>query len=336
MRIRKGTHISNLIKYPEILDLKPFSLNLNGNSTKYLLVSFIQHVGNETYGHKIAYCRDPDNNWHKYNDTEHTLLNKFPGEEDLAFLFIYERIETKKKKKTKRKKNGKKYKKERKEVNQIKNEEESEEEEEEEEIETEAPKENSQITELIKKSEINFELMKKKNNKISKGEIQSNLEKLYGLIYSSFKIDKLKDLIKYIDSNNRESIDEYGFIPLKTFLEFFEKQKIDLKDIKIDLFKLFLSYEEYVPNLQINNLSKEKIKNLFKNLKKKLDEKDFKRMKEFNEAKSYSANNLENYLKSSKMKINIKNELSLALKKEIKIPITLRQFYYNILENSIK
>ena len=52
-RVRKGVHISNLIKYPEILDLKPYSLNLSGKSTKYSLVSFIKHIGDEKFGHKI-------------------------------------------------------------------------------------------------------------------------------------------------------------------------------------------------------------------------------------------------------------------------------------------
>ena len=241
-RVRKGVHISNLIKYPEILDLKPYSLNLSGKSTKYSLVSFIKHIGDEKFGHKIAYCKDYDNNWHIYNDSEHTPLNRFPDKENLAFLFIYERIGSTKIKKTKIKKNEQKHNtknmKKKKEVNQIKNEEESEEEEEEEE-EIEEPKENNKIIELIKKSEINFELIKKNNNKMNKEEMQLNLDKLYELIYSNFKIDKLKDLIKYIDYNNSLSIDENGFIPLKTFLEFFDKQKISLKDIKIDLFKLF-------------------------------------------------------------------------------------------------
>ena len=337
-RVRKGVHISNLIKYPEILDLKPYSLNLSGKSTKYSLVSFIKHIGDEKFGHKIAYCKDYDNNWHIYNDSEHTPLNRFPDKENLAFLFIYERIGSTKIKKTKIKKSEQKHNtknmKKKKEVNQIKNEEESEEEEEEEE-EIEEPKENNKIIELIKKSEINFELIKKNNNKMNKEEMQLNLDKLYELIYSNFKIDKLKDLIKYIDYNNSLSIDENGFIPLKTFLEFFDKQKISLKDIKIDLFKLFSNYEEYIQNLQIKNMSKEKVKKLFKNLKKKLDEKNFKKMKEFKEAKSYNAINLENFLKTSKLKINIKDELSLAINKEIKNPITLSRFY-DILENSTK
>ena len=335
-RVRKGVHISNLIKYPEILDLKPYSLNLSGKSTKYSLVSFIKHIGDEKFGHKIAYCKDSDNNWHIYNDSEHTPLNRFPDKENLAFLFIYERIGSTKIKKTKIKKNEQKHntKNMKKKKELIKNEEESEEEEEEEE-EIEEPKENNKIIELIKKSEINFELIKKNNNKMNKEEMQLNLDKLYELIYSNFKIDKLKDLIKYIDYNNSLSIDENGFIPLKTFLEFFDKQKISLKDIKIDLFKLFSNYEEYIQNLQIKNMSKEKVKKLFKNLKKKLDEKNFKKMKEFKEAKSYNAINLENFLKTSKLKINIKDELSLAINKEIKNPITLSRFY-DILENSTK
>ena len=335
-RVRKGVHISNLIKYPEILDLKPYSLNLSGKSTKYSLVSFIKHIGDEKFGHKIAYCKDYDNNWHIYNDSEHTPLNRFPDKENLAFLFIYERIGSTKIKKTKIKKNEQKHntKNMKKKKELIKNEEESEEEEEEEE-EIEEPKENNKIIELIKKSEINFELIKKNNNKLNKEEMQLNLDKLYELIYSNFKIDKLKDLIKYIDYNNSLSIDENGFIPLKTFLEFFDKQKISLKDIKIDLFKLFSNYEEYIQNLQIKNMSKEKVKKLFKNLKKKLDEKNFKKMKEFKEAKSYNAINLENFLKTSKLKINIKDELSLAINKEIKNPITLSRFY-DILENSTK
>ena len=337
-RIRKGIHIANMIKYPEILDLKPYSLNLSGKSTKYSLVSFIKHIGDERFGHKIAYCIGADNNWHEYNDSNHTLLKRLPDRENLAFLFIYERIESNKSnkpKKTKKKKNEKKNKKEKKEINQIKNEEESESEEEEEEEEIEDPKESNEIIESIKKSEINFESIKKNNNKISKEENKLNLEKLYGLIYSNFQIDKSKDLIKYIDSIYSKSIDENGFIPLKTFFDFLEKQKVSLKEIKVDLFKLFSTYEEYVADFQVNNLPKEEVKKAFKKLKKKLDKKNIKKMKEFKEVKSYSAIDLENFLKSSKLKIKIKDELSLAIKKEIKTPITLSRFY-DILENTTK
>ena len=335
-RIRKGNHISNMIRYPEILDLEPYSLNLSGKSTKYLLIAFIKHIGDERGGHKIAFCRDIDNNWHKYNDSEHTPLNRFPEEENLAFLFIYERIKSNKPKKAKKKKKEKKNMKEKKMVNLIKNEEESEgEEEEEEEEEIEEQKENNKIIELIKKSEINFESIKKNNNKIGKEMMKFNLEKLYGLIYSSFKVDKLKDLIKYIDSNNSKSIDENGFIPLKTFLEFLEYQKISLNEIKIDLFKLFQNYEEYIVNSKANNLPKEKVKKEFKKLKKKLDEKNFKKMKEFRDVKPYSAANIETLLKSNKLKISIGDELSLAIKKEIRTPISLSRFY-DILENNTK
>ena len=158
---------------------------------------------------------------------------------------------------------------------------------------------------------------------------------MYGLIYSNFQIDKSKDLIKYIDSIYSKSIDENGFIPLKTFFDFLEKQKVSLKEIKVDLFKLFSTYEEYVADFQVNNLPKEEVKKAFKKLKKKLDKKNIKKMKEFKEVKSYSAIDLENFLKSSKLKIKIKDELSLAIKKEIKTPITLSRFY-DILENTTK
>ena len=170
-----------------------------------------------------------------------------------------------------------------------------------------------------------------KNNK--KGENEYYLENLNELIYSNCKINKFKDLIKYIDSISEKNIDEYGCISFEDLVKFLTTQKLDLKKIKIDLFKLFLNYDEYVENEKISKLSNEKVKTAFKKLKVKLDKKKIKTMKEYNEQKVYNAKNIETFLKSKKIKVN--EVLSLALKKKIEIPINLKKFY-NILENSSK
>ena len=327
-RVKKGVHSTNFVKYPEILDIRNYTENISGKSTQYKLISFIKHIGDEKWGHKIAICRDADDNWHEYNDSVHSPLTKFPGSENLAFLFIYERID-KDGKKTSKGKNMKK--------NNIstKDETESDENEEVEESEGEDKKDDKitdedKIKELIKKSKLDFDLMQKNNKK---GENEYYLENLNELIYSNCKINKFKDLIKYIDSISEKNIDEYGCISFEDLVKFLTTQKLDLKKIKIDLFKLFLNYDENVENEKISKLSNEKVKTAFKKLKVKLDKKKFKTMKEYNEQKVYNAKNIETFLKSKKIKVN--EVLSLALKKKIEIPINLKKFY-NILENSSK
>ena len=327
-RVKRGEHASNMIKYPENLNIEKYTENISGKSTEYELCSFIKHIGNEKYGHKIAICRDKDGNWHKYNDSEHSQLTKFPGSESLAFLFIYKRKESNSKK-SEKEKNINKVK------NSIKDEIESDENEEEEESEGEDAKnenkiEKDKIKELIKKSEIDFELIKKNNKK---GENELYLENLNELIYSNVKIEKFKDLLKYIDSISDKNIDKYGCISFDGLLKFFTTHKIDLKEINIDLFKLFLNYDEYVVDKKLDKLSNEKVKAALKKLKIKLDKKKFKKMTEFNETKMYNATSIETFLKSKNIKVN--EVLSLALKKKVEFPINLKKFY-NILENSSK
>ena len=323
-RVKKGVHSTNMIKYPEFLNIRNYTENISGKSTEYKLISFIKHFGDEKLGHKIAICRDANDNWHEYNDSIHRQLTKFPGSEDLAFLFIYERID-KNSKKTNKGKNIIK--------NNIstKDETESDENEEEEELEEDDKIiDKNKIKELIKKSKLDFELMKKNNKK---GETELYLENLNELIYSNCKIEKFKDLLKYIDSISEGNIDEYGCISFEDLFKFLTTQKFDLKKIKIDLFKLFLNYDEYVEDEKINKLTKEKVKTAFKKLKVKLDKKKFKTMKEYREADLYNSTKIETFLISKNIKVN--ELLSLALKKEIKIPINLKKFY-NILENSSK
>ena len=67
----------------------------------------------------------------------------------------------------------------------------------------------------------------KKNNK--KGETEFYLENLNELIYSNCKIEKFKDLLKYIDSISENNIDEYGCISFEDLFKFLTFQKFDLK-----------------------------------------------------------------------------------------------------------
>ena len=328
-RVRKGNHYSNFIQYPEILNLQNYSMNINEKSTTYELISLIKHVGDEKFGHKIAYCKDKEDIWHEYNDSQHAYLESFPGYENLAFLFIYKRFDMNYSKTMKPKTNIKNLIKSKKEE-LIKDEEEDEENE-----ESEKDKEindSQKIKELIKNSKLNYDEIKK-NNKNQKNDKLLNFNKLYEQIYSSFKLEKNKDLFKFIDLNSNEGIDENGYISFDKIINFLNSQEINLKEININLFQLFYNYEEYVEYMKINKLSKETIKKVFKQLKKKLDEKNFKKMKEFNDYEQYNVTKLENFLKSKKFKI--KEKLSLALKKEIKNPISLKR-YYDLIDNYSK
>ena len=325
-RVRKGYHYSNMIEYPEFLNI---------NNIKYRLIALIKHRGNQHSGHKIAICRDEEDNWHEYNDSIHTPIGGFPKSQDLAFLFIYERTGSVVRK-TKSKTTNKNVKKEKDKKNtkikkKTQNEEESEEYEEEEEVDDN--KVNDEIKELIKKSELDFESINKNKNKTKKDETKANLDKLYGLIYSNCKLEKFKDLLKLIDSCSKGAVDENGCISLNNIIGFLEALEIPLKEIKIDLFQAFKNYDEYIENYKIAKLSKDTIKKEFKKLKKKLDEKKFKNAKEFSEAKTYTSSVLIALLNN--MKIKVTENVILSIKKNIKSPVTLRKFY-EILENMAK
>ena len=57
------------IYFPETLKLFKYVINTNGN-TEYELYAVISHIGPSSMsGHFIAYCRQQDNSWYKFNDS---------------------------------------------------------------------------------------------------------------------------------------------------------------------------------------------------------------------------------------------------------------------------
>ena len=80
-RLFEGRHITNFIKYPDVLTFGNFN---------YELVGLIKHIGTEYSGHKVALCKEA-NTWFEFNDNlVYTLSGRLP-EESLVFLLFYEK-----------------------------------------------------------------------------------------------------------------------------------------------------------------------------------------------------------------------------------------------------
>jgi ubiquitin C-terminal hydrolase len=71
---------------------KYFDNNNNNTNNNYNLYSFIEYVGNVSYGHYLSYCKNIDNNWYKYNDNIVQLVNDVNNilkSNNVVLLFYY-------------------------------------------------------------------------------------------------------------------------------------------------------------------------------------------------------------------------------------------------------
>lgn len=294
-RVNKGKHIENFVEYPEILNLGKFSLNYEGESTKYELIGLIKHIGNERNGHKIAMCKDFRGEWYEYNDDTYKKLSSPPLDEDLAFLFIYKRIkETNNPIQNTQSKKGK---------NETK------------------PSQENEIENLIEKSKLEI---KKINSKYSerKKEIKRNVENLYEKIFEKFDIDNFEDLLKYIDSSINKGINDDGYINKKMLEGFLNSKGISFnipdkyinQQKDVDIYKLFKKYDKFIEKIKLENMKESEVSSIMKKLKTELNEKSFsKSIKNFIEEQSFSSNFWEKFL-TNKCKIEENDKLTLALK----------------------
>jgi ubiquitin C-terminal hydrolase len=106
-RINKSNYNSNFIDYPQILDLsklidtqelysatdlrKSNYLKKGKPDYNYKLKAFIIHKGHPLGGHKIAICYDEKFSTWNYFDDEQVDICPNPFEQNVAFLFFYEK-----------------------------------------------------------------------------------------------------------------------------------------------------------------------------------------------------------------------------------------------------
>ena len=79
------------IEFGEIIDLSGFT---SSNSTKnlYELVAVSTHIGSSgSSGHYIAYCKDKNNEWHKFNDSSHSKCKFNEVKSFSPYILIFRR-----------------------------------------------------------------------------------------------------------------------------------------------------------------------------------------------------------------------------------------------------
>ena len=89
-----GVKINKIIKFDEIIDLKPFCDNdfFNGEmNAKYKLFGISNHSGTINFGHYYSYTKI-DDNWYEFNDSFVKQINLHLMSKS-AYFFFYEKIE---------------------------------------------------------------------------------------------------------------------------------------------------------------------------------------------------------------------------------------------------
>ena len=69
--------------------------NIEDKNSKYELIGFIKHIGDNISGHNFSFCKNMfDNKWYEYNDSNvFELKNNLPSTEN-AFLLFYQKIDS--------------------------------------------------------------------------------------------------------------------------------------------------------------------------------------------------------------------------------------------------
>ena len=68
-------------------------LSFDIGSVNYDLIAVSSHIGSSgSSGHYIAFCKDPQNNWHKFNDSSHSLCKFEETYNYSPYLLIYKKI----------------------------------------------------------------------------------------------------------------------------------------------------------------------------------------------------------------------------------------------------
>ena len=85
-----GNKIDRLIDFPlDNLDMSKYVLGYNKNKYKYELYGVSNHMGGTNGGHYIAYIRNHDNNWYKFNDNIVSTLHNSKVVSPLAYCLFY-------------------------------------------------------------------------------------------------------------------------------------------------------------------------------------------------------------------------------------------------------
>ena len=86
----RGGKIDKLIDFPlDNLDMSKYVLGYNKNKYKYELYGVSNHIGGTGGGHYIAYIKNHDNNWYKYNDNVVSTLQTNKVVSPLAYCLFY-------------------------------------------------------------------------------------------------------------------------------------------------------------------------------------------------------------------------------------------------------
>jgi ubiquitin C-terminal hydrolase len=94
-RYSNGRKIGRFIRYDDIMDMEPYSLNYNrsGLTTKYSLQGISIHDGSLGGGHYYAQCKNHlDKKWRRYNDTHVTEITPEEAMTSKGYVFFYKRI----------------------------------------------------------------------------------------------------------------------------------------------------------------------------------------------------------------------------------------------------
>ena len=76
------------------LDLKEFCIGYDKHKSKYNLYGVCNHAGNINGGHYLAYCRNKNNNWYRFNDSNVIKVDSSVVISRGAYCLFYEKIGT--------------------------------------------------------------------------------------------------------------------------------------------------------------------------------------------------------------------------------------------------
>ena len=88
--------INRNIDFPLNLDISPYKFGRDKSGCDYKLFAVGNHVGQMTFGHCFAFCRNLEKNpdvWFCYNDTNVSkLTNSDPVFSNRAYLLMYQKV----------------------------------------------------------------------------------------------------------------------------------------------------------------------------------------------------------------------------------------------------
>ena len=265
LRVVKGMHLLHNISYPEILDVSKIGcINPLNKSSKFELIGFVKHIGNQYGGHKVAICKDSNSGkWYEFNDKNVYELPRLP-QENLAFLLFYERKDLEHAPLN----------------NNISN--------------TVSKKNNFSDISIYQTTSKNLKLFNyyENNQKKEKEKINQFCEELYQISNKA----SVEELLNKFQGNE---IDQFGALKKDDFLNLFNiypiPEEFNKNAYQIDFFKILVEYQNILlknDNKKID-LEKNQIQKYSKDIFEHLNEKSKKKQKNINEYFKSLLNSLE-------------------------------------------